>query len=280
MTSIKTIIKSLGLLTGMVLASEVWASCPLVIQSNRVINTTVELKKLNINTDTGKPIYFCIADDTDKQMQIQILEHDLVNSIQLDNGMANVPFSDGSATASLGVSSVNLTGGVIPTSTLKSISRTYSYPIQNGVFYFFQHFEPASLSDRVKFCAEQSHPKIIEQLRNSVQQVFHFENAGSVQWLNNSNQGTTIATAKVGIKNNQGAILPANFTLSTKQRALYSASLGSAPRKHLFCFVGVGVDVSFDTSDPNFRNSGDFDVKLKVLFEPNFSYKEEFNVDY
>lgn len=278
--SIKTTIKSLGLLMGIILASESWGACPKIItDDNRFINTKVALKKLYLKTDTGKPIYFCMADDEDQKMSIQVLESDLVDSIQLDNGAANVAFSDGSATASLGVSSVNLTGGAIPTSTLKSISQTYSYPIQNGVFYFFQHFEPASLSDRVNFCRDEINPNIVKQLRDDAQRVFHFENASSVEW-SKGNDSNTIATYKVKMKNSKGGILPANFTLSTKQRALYSASRGSAPRKHLFCFVGVGVDVSFDTSDPNFRNSGDFDVKLKVLFEPNFSYKEEFNVDY
>lgn len=272
---IKHIIKSLGLLMGMVLASEGWGKCPEILLTTRTYDRQA-LKQVNtLHEQNGETIYFCQTDNTSSQYHTTINETQLVSLSGIDDGVESIAFDAVSHLDLLNNNNIVIRGNR-QISNLPLNPLSISHPVSAsgyGVFNFYQRELPSGFhrNTLTSWCNGQlgsniSYQEIVDYLGLNANSVFSFSNiSGQASWQKGSDN--IIATTKVKVKDANGYLLPMNVALIwlNKGDSGQYYSIQNGDNRAVFCWVNVGVEMTLDTADGDFRHSGNFETKLQVL---------------
>lgn len=271
-----------------VMVSGVAFACPVIVDKDN--RTYSGVSRVNTPDDVdGTTIYFCRTDGANLLIDLNIDENILVNlpnGQTLQNGVANIPFGSASAQAPLSVGSVVMSGGAgITAPTFRQLATT-TYPLVNvgvlghrGIFNFYvratrpkSQWTPTIKREACdgKHGWRVSHQYIIDYLRINAKDIFNFSNiSNQAQWTPST--GTHITTAKINIKaeGTGTGVMPARVEfhwLNNTAGQYFGTERNTDDAKtHLFCWVNVGMTITPDSSDVNFRHSGTFGTKINVM---------------
>lgn len=279
--------KYLLMLMVMMCAGTAWA-CPVIVDAeNRNYSGIVRVNTLN--DQDGTTVYFCQTNGTGQTQHVTIDEDSLVSlsgGKRLNDGVANIAFADVFDEEPLGTSHAVMTSGVnFANPTFNEIS-PIRYPLSPtavgnaGVFNFYVRAtpQPNQWTSTIKreACGGRhglgvSYQYIIDYLRQNASDIFEFSNIDTATWT--AGTGDHIATAKANIKIADGAtgmgVMPVQIRfdwLNNKAGQYFGTERSfDVSKRHLFCWVNVGVSITPDVSHANFRHAGTFGTKVHVL---------------